>query len=616
VGAAPVPRNERAFRFRVWAPFAQRAEIRFLSPASGTVPLDREARGYFGALVEGVASGSRYRFVLDGRELPDPASRSQPEGVHGPSEVVAPPAFSWEDSGWSNHPLERYVVYELHVGTFTEEGTFEAAEARLEELAGLGITAVEPMPIGEFPGHRNWGYDGVFPYSVQSTYGGPEGFARFVDRCHQQEMAVVLDVVYNHLGPEGNVLADYGPYFTDRYRMPWGPAVNLDGRGSDEVRSYFVGNALMWFEDYHVDALRLDAIHGIVDVTARPFLLELAEATHELAERSGRPLYLIAESDLNEPRVVSPPDTGGLGLVAQWNDDFHHAVHALVTGERNGYYADFGSLADVAAAIQHGFALDGRSSTFRDRRHGASSDGVPAHRLVTFVQNHDQIGNRARGERLSSLIPFERQKLVTGLLLLSPAIPLLFMGQEYGETAPFPYFVSHSDRELVESVRKGRAGEFASFRWEDDAFDPADEETFRSAKLSPRLRAEGNHRRLWDLHRELLRLRRVHPVLSHLSKDPSHLVVAADEERGVLTVHRRKDQAEVIALFNFGDRAHRIALEGLQGRFWRLLDSSDDRFGGPGSDLPGAIASDERLVVPPDAFVLYEHQAPSPCRSG
>jgi maltooligosyltrehalose trehalohydrolase len=561
--------------------------------------------------VQGVGPGARYLFRLSGElELPDPASRFQPDGVHEPSEVVDLHRFGWLDTEWRNPPLAEYVIYELHVGTFTEQGTFDAAARHLDELTQLGVNAVEPMPIGQFPGDRNWGYDGVYPFAAQSTYGGPGGFQHFVDECHRRELAVVLDVVYNHVGPEGNYLGDYGPYFTPRYRTPWGEAINFDGAGSDEVRDYFIANALMWFEDFHVDALRLDAIHGIIDASARPFLQELGEATRELSERLGRPLHLIAEDDRNDPRFVRPVERGGIGLDGQWNDDFHHALHALVTGERQGYYTDFGSVAQVAKALTDGYVLDGRYSVFRGCRHGAPATGLRADQMAVFGQNHDQVGNRAQGERLSTLIPFERQKLVAGVVLLSPYVPLLFMGEEYGEVAPFPFFVSFSDAQVVETVRAGRTDDFAAFAWKGDGLDPQDPKTFLSAKLDRSRAAETQNRQLWSLHRELLRLRRVHPVLSELSREPAELTVVADEERSVLTMLRRSGDAQVLALFNFGDRSHRVAVEGLAGRWWQLVDSSDGRWGGPGSGLPGALAGGERLDLPPDSFVLYDQPAP------
>jgi maltooligosyltrehalose trehalohydrolase len=337
------------------------------------------------------------------------------------------------------------------VGAYTKKGTFESIIPHLDELKKLGITAIELMPVAQFPGTRNWGYDGVYPYAVQNSYGGPEGFKRLVNACHGRGLALVLDVVYNHLGPEGNYLWDFGPYFTDRYKALWGFSINFDGPHSDDVRHYFIQNALYWVTEFHVDALRVDAVHAILDFSAEPFLEELASAVHDEAKRLNRRVYLIAESALNDTRVIRSREFGGYGLDAQWNDDFHHALHTVLTGERMGYYRDFGRLQDLAKALLEGFVYSGEYSPYRRRRHGNSSRDIPAHRFVVFSQNHDQVGNRMRGERLSELVCFERTKLAAGVMTLSPFIPLLFMGEEYGETAPFQYFVSHSDPDLRRS---------------------------------------------------------------------------------------------------------------------------------------------------------------------
>ena len=374
------------------------------------------------------------------------------------------------------------------------------------------------MPVAQFPGGRNWGYDGVFPFAVQNSYGGPEGLKRLIKACHQRGLAVVLDVVYNHLGPEGNYLAAYGPYFTQRYRTPWGPALNFDGPDSDEVRRFFIDNALYWASEYHIDALRLDALHAIVDLSPQPFVAELAETVHRARERWNRKFYLMAESDLNDVRLVRSPDLGGYGLDAHWNDDFHHALHTVLTGEQTGYYSDFGRLEQLAKAWREGFIYSGEYSPYRRRRHGSSSRDVAAERLVVFAQNHDQVGNRLGGERLSQLVSFEALKLAAGAVLLSPFLPLLFMGEEYGEVAPFGYFVSHSDPALIEAVRQGRQEEFAAFGWPGEPPDPLDEATFLRAKLDHRLRREGKNKVLLEFYRELLGLRRELSVLTDLGR--------------------------------------------------------------------------------------------------
>ncbi|MEX2015101.1 MAG: malto-oligosyltrehalose trehalohydrolase, partial [Candidatus Hydrogenedentales bacterium] len=386
--------DSRCF-FRVWAPHHKEVAVRLLAPHNREIPLVTEGRGYFRASVTDVQPGARYKLRIAGQDLPDPASQFQPDGVHGPSEVVAHD-FGWTDHTWNNLPLGRYVIYELHTGTFTPDGTLDAIIPHLDELRGLGITAIEVMPVNQFPGARNWGYDGVGLFAVQNSYGGPMAFKRLVNACHERGLAVILDVVYNHIGPEGNYFSLFGPYFTDHYKTPWGDALNFDGGGSDGVRAFFLANIRQWFEEFHVDALRLDAVHAIYDGSARPVLAEFAQFTRQLEQRLGRRLYLMPETDLNDPRIVRAPELGGFGHDAQWNDDFHHAVHTLLTGERQGYYADFGRVSDLAAAYERGYVYEGQYSEYRDRRHGALTTGLTAQRFVVCSQNHDQIGNRAQ----------------------------------------------------------------------------------------------------------------------------------------------------------------------------------------------------------------------------
>src|SRR5579875_1558141 len=391
-----------ASELRVWAPGHERVEAVL---DDGRVPMQPEGGGWWRAEVAG-GHGTRYRLSVDaGPPRPDPRSPWQPEGVGGPSAVVDHDRFAWTDTAWRGARLASCVLYELHVGTFTPEGTFDAAIQRLDDLVELGVGAVELLPVAEFPGVRGWGYDGVLLYAPHHAYGGPEGLKRLVDAAHRRGLAVVLDVVYNHLGPSGNHLAEFGPYFTDRYTTPWGAAVNVDGAGSDEVRRFVIDNACMWLEDYHVDGLRLDAVHAIVDMSALHVLEELALTVAELANRTGRQRWLIAESDRNDPRLVRSREAGGYGLDASWSDEFHHALHSALTGERDGYYADFGHLAHVARAVEDAWVYGRDYSPFRDRHHGLPAGDLPGGRFVTFLQNHDQIGNRAVGERLAALAP-------------------------------------------------------------------------------------------------------------------------------------------------------------------------------------------------------------------
>jgi maltooligosyltrehalose trehalohydrolase len=570
-------------------------EVRILSPEERIVPLEKVSRGYHHGVVQGVKPGTRYFYRLDGNtERPDPASRFQPEGVHGPSQVIDP-HFVWEALHWSGIPFSHYVLYELHVGTFTAQGTFDAIVPHLDELKDLGITSIELMPVAQFPGERNWGYDGVYSFAVQNSYGGPDGLKRLIDACHQRGLAVTLDVVYNHLGPEGNYLHDFGPYFTDRYHTPWGSAINFDGPESDEVRRFFIENALSWVTEFRVDALRLDAVHGIFDFSALHFLQELGASVHEQAERLNRRIYVIAESDLNDVRLVRPPELGGYGLDAQWNDDFHHALHTLLTGERTGYYADFGRIQDLAKAFAEGFVYSGEYSPARRRRHGNPSKDLSAPRFVVCAQNHDQVGNRLKADRLSALVSFEGLKLAAAVVLLSPFIPLLFMGEEYGETAPFPYFVSHSDPDLIEIVRRGRREEFAEFQGSDEPPDPQEEGTRQSASLDHRLRYQGQHRLLYELYRELLKLRNETRAYAGLSKD--RLEVVCLENESTLVVRRWGREEQVAAIFHFGDTARSVNVPLPSGRWLKRLASGEARWNGPGPDLPAVLHSDGNVSV-------------------
>lgn len=578
--------------FRVWAPRAASVELRLGRPAGAGLKM-KSADGYWEAYSRRAGQGTLYSYSVDGGEpRPDPASRSQPLGVHGPSEVVDQAAFDWQDGAWKGLPQEQLIIYELHPGTFTSEGGFAGVEARLDYLKALGVTALELMPVAQFPGERNWGYDGVYPYAPQASYGGPAGLKRLVNACHKAGLAVVLDVVYNHLGPEGNYLDVYGPYFTDHYRTPWGRAVNFDGPDSVPVREFFIGNALYWFRDFHVDALRLDAVHGICDLGARHFLAELADRTRELAAQSGRELLLIAESDLNDPRLIRPAEEGGYGLHAQWSDDFHHALHSLLTGERQGYYEDFGGFQALAKASSEAFVYDWAWSPHRRRMHGAPAGGLPPARFVVCSQNHDQVGNRLLGERLSALTTPRRLRLAAGAVLLSPYVPLLFMGEEYGETNPFLYFVSHGDEALVAAVREGRKKEFAAFGWKQEPPDPQAPETFERSRLDWSKPEGGRHAGTLDFYRRLIALRRAEPSLGPVGRQD--LVVRANPENRTLSLFRRKGRSSTYTAFNFGRRAASRALP--PGR-WAQIFSSEG--GTAPRHAPAAAA------LPPESFKVF-----------
>ncbi len=587
--------GDQRSRFVVWAPHARRVEVELVAPRAERIALEPAERGYFCGTLDGAAPGSRYFYRLDGeKRRPDPASRFQPEGVHGPSQIIDP-CFPWQDQAWRGLPLADYLLYELHVGTFTPEGTFDAVAERLDELVRLGVTVVELMPVAQFPGNRNWGYDGVYCFAAQDSYGGPDGLRRLVDACHRRGLAVALDVVYNHLGPEGNYLADFGPYFTERYRTPWGAAINFDDQHCDEVRRYFIENALHWVTDFHVDALRLDAVHAIFDESARPFLRELGEAVHRQAERLSRRVAVVAESNKNDARHVEVPELGGCGLDALWNDDFHHCLHVLLTGERSGYYADFGGLEQMAKTLEEGFVYTGQYSGYRCRRHGVSSRHIPAQRFVVCAQNHDQVGNRALGERLSRLVSFESLKLAAGAVLLSANVPLLFMGEEYGEEAPFLYFVSHSDEALIEAVRRGRRQEFSSFQWRQEIPDPQAESTFQRCLLNRELLREPRHRALWEFYRELIRLRRTVPALGSLSKQ--QMEVTLFETARAVALRRWEGASQAAAIFCFGEAPAAWEMPLPAGRWRVVLDSAHERWLGPGATLDQNLVSHGRVSV-------------------
>ncbi|MEP4651591.1 MAG: malto-oligosyltrehalose trehalohydrolase, partial [Ilumatobacter sp.] len=504
------------------------------------------------ATVDGVGAGDRYRFRLDeGDLLADPASRLQPAGVHGPSEVVDVTTFPWTDAGWAGVPLDATVLYELHVGTFTPDGTFDAAIGQLDRLVDLGVTTIEVMPVNAFPGHRNWGYDGVFAYATQASYGGPLGFARFVDAAHAKGLGVFLDVVYNHFGPEGNVLPRFGPYLTDDYSTPWGGAVNVSGRHSDSVRRYLIANAVGWVTDLHLDGLRLDAVHAIVDPTARPFVAELTAAVHHAAAEAQRDVLVTIESSSNDARIVTDVGSGGWGCDAVWSDDVHHALRVALTGERHEYYAGYSGVDDLAEAWRHRWVYRGQHSTGFGRRHGSDADHVDHRRFIAFSQNHDHNGNTPLGNRLlhDGGPGDPRLRLAAAATLLAPFTPMLFMGEEYAEPAPFPYFVDHGDPDLVRAVQEGRRREFSGVDWEGGVADPAAESTYREAVLDPSIvERSDEHRHVLDLYRELLRIRREHPVLTDADAEQDVTV-----DGFVMTVRRRSNGTESILILNFGD---------------------------------------------------------------
>jgi len=538
-----------------------------------------EGDGYFSARVEGLGVGDRYFYLLeDNKERPDPVSRYLPEGVHGPTQIVSADAFDWTDARWKGVALEDLIIYELHTGTFSPSGDFKGITQKLPYLKNLGVNCIELMPVNQFPGKYNWGYDGVNLYAIQNTYGNPQQLKQLVDACHHQGIAVCMDVVYNHFGPEGNYLHDFGPYFTGKYNTPWGDAFNYDDVGSDAVRRYVIDNVRYWVEEYHVDVLRLDAIHGIFDFGARHILRELKEAGSRLAAFHGRELIVIAESDLNDPRVVNSTKQGGYALDAQWSDDFHHSLHVALTREQRGYYSDYNGLDDLAKALKETFVYDGRYSASRQRQHGESARKLDGKRFVISIQNHDQVGNRPQGDRLSASISFETEKLAAVLTLLSPYIPMLWMGQEYGEKAPFYYFVDHSDKELVEAVRAGRRREFEGFKW-DGIADPKSPSTYEHSKLCWDLYKKGKYAMLFSLYKKLVSLRKKMGIVKKVNKKNLR-VRYSKAERWLSLEYKYSGAKKVGVLLSFSENVRTIQLPFSGKKFRVELDTNSRTYGG------------------------------------
>ena len=565
---------------RVWAPFAWRVE----AITAGRRHQMRAEEGGWWAIGRALPPGTDYAFSLDGGDpLPDPRAGWQPAGIDGPSRTVDHDAFTWTDAGWRAPPLGSGALYEAHIGTFTPGGTFASAIERLPELAGLGITHLELLPVAEFGGVRGWGYDGVDLYAPHHRYGGPDGLKRLVDAAHGVGLAVFLDVVYNHLGPAGNHLARFGPYFTDRYATPWGDAINFDDRGSHEVRRYVIDNALMWLQAYHVDGLRLDATHAIFDTSALNILEEIGREVDRLELAVGRPLAIVAESDRNDPRIVRSTDAGGYGLDAAWNDDFHHALHALLSGERAGYYADFGGMEQLADALENGWVFRGDYQPGRERRQGRELIGVGGDRFVGFIQNHDQVGNRAVGDRFAELAGIGRARIAAAVVMTAPFVPLIFQGEEWAASTPFQYFTDHASPELGAAVRHGRRAEFAAFGWDPDRVpDPQAPETHTRSVLRWEERGSAPHADMLEWYRALLALRQATPDLL----DPDLAVVRCrhDAADGWFVVERGR----MLIAFSLADAPLELELRG------ELLLASE----------PGVRLEADRLRLVPDSAAV------------
>ncbi|UHG91862.1 malto-oligosyltrehalose trehalohydrolase [Spirosoma oryzicola] len=586
---------------RVWAPLAKTVSLR-LCQQDTAIPLQNNGY-YWQAKTTQLHPGDTYKFVLNNTiERPDPASLFQPEGVHGPSQAIDTSQFAWTDAEWNNLPLEDYLLYELHTGTFTPDGTFAGIEAKLDYFVELGVNAIEIMPVAQFPGTRNWGYDGVSPYAVQNSYGGPAGLQQLVDACHRKGLAVVLDVVYNHIGPEGNYLTDYGPYFTNKHRTPWGDALNFDDDYSDSVRRYFIENVLMWFRDFHIDALRLDAVHAIRDESALHILREIRQYVDELSQQTGQRHYLIIESDQNETRFIQPIANDGYGMDAQWNDEFHHALRVTAGGERSGYYADYNGIEHLAKSFRDAYVYDGVYMPRRAKIVGKTTISHPGRQFVVFSQNHDQIGNRMLGERPSELVSFSMQKLMAGAVLSSPYLPMLFMGEEWGELNPFLYFVSHSDPALIEAVRQGRKREFAAFQTSQEAPDPQAEQTFERSKLNWERLNQEPHRILFRYYQTLLALRK-QSSLRHPNRES--VAVIMDERKNTLCLLRQHTpDVAVVCLMNFSSQPAPLVLPA-SIRPWKvLIDSASPQWAGPLAS-PLELSGDASVLVQAESILIY-----------
>ncbi|SNT22091.1 maltooligosyl trehalose hydrolase [Granulicella rosea] len=577
--------------FSIWAPSVDKIQLRIgetTHPMTGP-----DSKGYWRATIEDARAGTEYAYLVDDdpHPYPDPRSLRQLQGVHGPSCVYDRKAFGWTDDTWQGPPLTGAVIYEMHIGTFTVDGTFDAAIEKLGYLRKLGVTHLEIMPVAAFAGDRGWGYDGVALFAVQECYGGPDGLKRFVNACHIHGLAVILDVVYNHFGPVGNYTGKYGPYITDKHHTPWGDAMNFEDKGSDEVRRFFCDNALMWLRDFHVDGLRLDAVHEFMDRSAVNFMEQMSAEVDVMSATVGRRLVLIAESDLNDPKVVRPREAGGYGMDAQWSDDFHHSLFTLLHVEEGGkgYYDDFGAFECLAKSLKNMFVYDGMFSIYRDRTHGRPIDGLSAHHFIGFIQNHDQVGNRATGDRLEQIVGLDRAMVAAGVVMTAPFIPMIFMGEEYAASTPFLYFADHDDPEMAKLVSAGRKKEFAAFGWDDNQIpDPEAPSTFTNSRLKWEEVCEGAHAAMLDWYTKLIHARRASNSLN--DGDTGHVKVTFDEDKRWLVM----DRGLTRSICNLGDAAEFDNPAGL-----RLLLASKE-----GVELEG-----DKVHVPANAFVLLSGES-------
>jgi maltooligosyltrehalose trehalohydrolase len=584
--------------FTVWAPLASSVSVVVSSETSSQ--LHKGEMGYWSTTVTNLTPGTKYWYKLNNESLrPDPASRCQPDGVHGPSAIVDF-QFNWTDHDWHGIELTDLIIYELHTGTFTPEGNFQGIISKLNYLQELGITAIELMPVAQFPGTCNWGYDGVFPFAIHNTYGSTNDLKQLVNEAHQHSIAVILDVVYNHAGPEGNYLHDFGPYFTDKYKTPWGNSFNFDGAWCDGVRNFFIYNALMWLDEFHIDGLRLDAVHAIYDFSARHILDEMTEQVRLLEKQTGTKKLLIAELDLNNPRYITPVEQGGYGMDAQWVDEFHHALHVMLTGETSGYYEDFGGLDLLARSLENSYVYTGQFSPHRKRRFGVMPENRPYNQFIAFVQNHDQVGNRLLGDRLTTTLSAEALKLAAATLLLSPHVPLLFMGEEYGEKNPFLFFTSYTDEALINILCEARRSEFAAFNWQGEVPDPQSYEIFRQSMLSWKTDEVPG---LLSFYRHLIELRKTRPAMKYYQR--ADAVQKITVHNNILQFERHGNDDALIIYLHFGKTPVTLLYEQpYTGKI--VIDSSDELWGGPGSQLPCCLQQGQSISLNPLSAAVFE----------
>lgn len=585
-------------RIRVWAPHAQEVVCHTIDPVSD-IPLAREDYGYWYAESKAITVGQRYHFIIDGAALPDPASRAQPDGVHGDSQVIDL-HYDWTDQAYRPPQLRELIIYELHVGTFSATGDFEGVIRRLPYLRQLGINAIELMPVAQFPGTRNWGYDGVFSFAVQQSYGGAHQLQRLVNACHEHGIALILDVVYNHFGPEGNYLSQYGPYFTQKYQTPWGEAVNYDDSWNNGVRDFVLQNVRMWFEDFHVDGLRLDAVHAIKDFSTRHILQDIRQLTDNLIQKNGRSHYLIAECDLNDRRYLDSPECNGYGMDAQWLDEFHHALRVAAGEPAKGYYSDFDGVDSLAKAYRSAYVYDGNFSHHRKKFFGGSADQIPGHRFIVFSQNHDQVGNRMLGERASMLYNTKIQRLLAMAVMVSPYTPLLFMGEEWASQSPFLYFVSHSDPQLVDAVRRGRQQEFADFQDAGEVPDPQDIATFNRSLLDWQEKDSGAHVQMLAFYSALISFRKNNPVLKNCTRED--LQVSSYPQQQSLVLRYSHDDREQWCFLNFSQLEQRFDI-GAYGAWTILFDSAVTYESTKPHPAPFET---DKISVAPQSGIVYE----------